>query len=71
MEALVYVGVLISALGLCGLLWSILRVWKARRAGLDDDALRAVVRKMVPINMAALLGSVLGLMVVILGISLS
>lgn len=70
MEALVWVGAVISALGLCGLIWSIVQVWKARRAGLGDDDLRAVVRRMVPINMGALMGSVLGLMMVIMGIFL-
>ncbi|KAA8609246.1 hypothetical protein AL036_04115 [Salipiger aestuarii] len=70
MEALVWLGALISVLGLLGLIWSIVQVWKARRAGMDDEALRAVVRRMVPINMGALMGSVLGLMMVIIGIFL-
>ena len=42
----------------------------ARRKGLDDEALREVVRKVVPLNMGALLFSVLGLMMVIMGIFL-
>ncbi len=70
MEALVWLGALISVLGLFGLVWSIVKVWNARRSGMDDEALRAVVRKMVPINMGALMGSVLGLMMVIIGIFL-
>lgn len=70
MEALVWLGALISVLGLIGLIWSIVQVWQARRAGMDDEALRAVVRKMVPINMGALMGSMLGLMMVIIGIFL-
>ncbi|EIE50497.1 hypothetical protein AL035_04380 [Salipiger aestuarii] len=70
MEALVWLGALISVLGLLGLIWSIVQVWKARRGGMDDEALRAVVRRMVPINMGALMGSVLGLMMVIIGIFL-
>lgn len=70
MEWLIWTGAGTSVIGLVGLFWCILRVWKARRAGLDDDALRAEVRKVVPLNMAALMLSVFGLMMVILGIFL-
>ena len=70
MEILVWIGAAVSLLGLAGLLWCILRVARARRAGLEDDALRAEVQKVVPLNMGALMLSVLGLMMVILGISL-
>ncbi|MCA0961590.1 hypothetical protein [Salipiger bermudensis] len=70
MEWLIWLGALISVLGLLGLLFCIARVWGARRKGLDDEALRAVVRKVVPLNMGALLFSVLGLMMVIMGIFL-
>ena len=70
MEILVWIGAAVSLLGLAGLLWCILRVARAKRAGLEDDALRAEVQKVVPLNMGALMLSVLGLMMVILGISL-
>jgi hypothetical protein len=52
------------------LVWCILRVARAKRQGLSDDDLRDVVRKVVPLNMGALMFSVLGLMMVILGIFL-
>ena len=68
MEWLIWLGALISVLGLLGLLFCIARVWGARRKGLDDEALREVVRKVVPLNMGALFLSVIGLMMVILGI---
>ena len=70
MEWLIWLGALISVLGLLGLLFCIARVWGERRKGLDDEALREVVRKVVPLNMGALLFSVLGLMMVIMGIFL-
>ncbi|MBS0126732.1 hypothetical protein [Thetidibacter halocola] len=70
MDWLITLGTIVSLGGLAGLVWCILRVWKARRAGLDDESLRAEVRKVVPINMAALFCSVIGLMMVILGIFL-
>lgn len=71
MEWLITLGTLISVVGLTGLVWCILRVWNARRSGLDDDALRDAVRKVVPLNMGALFLSVIGLMMVILGIFLT
>lgn len=70
MTALIWGGAAISLAGLVGLVWCIVRVWKARRANLTDEDLRAVVRKVVPLNMGALMLSVIGLMMVILGIFL-
>lgn len=70
MEWLIGGGATISFFGLCGIVWSILSVWRAKRANLDDEALRAAVQKMVPINMASLFASVLGLMAVAVGIFL-
>ncbi|MFZ5961820.1 hypothetical protein ACOXXX_02625 [Thalassococcus sp. BH17M4-6] len=70
MDLLIWLGAILSALGLVGLVWCILRVAKAKRAGLKDDELRAVVHKTIPLNMGALMLSVLGLMIVIVGIFL-
>ncbi|MBN8190229.1 hypothetical protein JF540_26505 [Salipiger thiooxidans] len=70
MEWLIWLGAAISVVGLGGLFWCIWRVWSARKAGLDDEALREVVRKVVPLNMGTMILSVIGLMMVIVGISL-
>ncbi|MCT4611358.1 MAG: hypothetical protein N4A70_19390 [Pelagimonas sp.] len=70
MDWLVWTGAAVSFAGLLGLVWCILRVARAKRQGLSDDDLRDVVRKVVPLNMGALMFSVLGLMMVILGIFL-
>jgi hypothetical protein len=70
MEALIWGGAVLSLVGLGGLIYCIVRVWKARRAGLDDETLRNEVRKVLPLNLGALMLSVLGLMLVILGIFL-
>ena len=71
MAALIWAGAIVSLVGLAGLIWCIVRVWRARRANLSDEALRDVVRKVVPLNMGALMLSVMGLMLVILGIFLA
>jgi len=69
-DLMVWGGAGLSLLGLLGLGWCIIKVSRAKRAQLDDEAMRVVLRKVVPLNMGALLLSVLGLMMVILGISL-
>ncbi|MBE0452835.1 hypothetical protein [Roseovarius autotrophicus] len=70
MEMLVWAGALVSLGGLAGLVWCILKVWRARRAGLSDEELRAAVRAVVPLNMGALFLSVIGLMMVVVGVML-
>ncbi|SDF85955.1 hypothetical protein [Sulfitobacter delicatus] len=70
-DLLVWLGAALSLLGLLGLGWCIIKVSRAKRAGLDDEAMRAVLRKVVPLNMGALFLSVIGLMMVIMGISLA
>ena len=70
MDWLIWTGAAVSFAGLLGLVWCILRVWRARRANMSDEELRDVVRRTVPLNMGALMLSVLGLMTVIMGIFL-
>ncbi|MDF1803162.1 hypothetical protein [Thalassovita sp.] len=70
MDILIWSGATISVVGLLGLVYCIFRVAKAKRAGLSDEALRDAVKKVVPINLGALFLSVIGLMMVILGVFL-
>ncbi|AXI54452.1 hypothetical protein C1J05_08055 [Sulfitobacter sp. JL08] len=71
LEILVWTGAGLSVLGLLGLVWCIVRVAKAKRANLSDDELRAAIQSVVPINMGALFLSVIGLMLVVVGVFLS
>lgn len=71
MSWIIWVGAAISVIGLIGLVLSIVKVNKARKSGLDDEALRAAVQKVIPLNLGSLFLSVLGLMTVIVGISFS
>jgi hypothetical protein len=70
MQALIYGGVAMTVLGLAGLGYCILRTLKARKAGLDDAAMRAELQRVVLINMAAMGASALGLAAVVSGILL-
>jgi hypothetical protein len=70
MDGLIWSGAAVSCLGLVGLVVSIIRVNRARKAGLDDESLRAAVQKVLPLNLGSLFLSVIGLMMVIVGIFL-
>jgi hypothetical protein len=70
MDILIWIGTGFTLLGLAGLVWCIVLATKARRAGLPDDALRARLQRVVTLNLGALGVSVIGLMLVIAGISL-
>ena len=71
MEALVWIGAAVTLLGLVGLIWCIIKVRRARSQGLDEDALKAELQKVVALNLGALLLSAFGLMMVVVGIILS
>ena len=68
MAGLIWGGALVSLVGLSGLLYCIFKVAKAKRSAIDDDALKAVLQSIVPINLGALLLSVLGLTLVVIGV---
>ncbi|PQO22236.1 hypothetical protein C2I36_14130 [Rhodobacteraceae bacterium WD3A24] len=70
MEWLIWSGAAVSLAGVAGLVWCVLYALRARRAGLDDAGLRARLQRAVAMNMAALMVSALGLMMVIAGIML-
>ena len=70
MGLLTWGGASVSLIGLAGLIWSIVRVASARRAKLSDAQMRAVLQSALPLNLGALFLSVIGLMMVILGIFL-
>lgn len=70
MATLVYVGTALALIGMLTLGYCIWAAVAAKRAGLDDAALRARLQRIVTINMGALLVSVLGLMSVVAGIFL-
>ena len=70
-EMMIWAGAAVSIAGLAGIVWCILRVAKARRAKLNDEAMRDVLKSVIPMNMGALFLSVVGLMLVAVGVILS
>ena len=69
-EVIVWAGAALTLAGVFALIWCIVTVARARRAGLDDDAMRARMRSVLAVNMGALAASTVGLMLVVLGIFL-
>ncbi|MFT6673854.1 MAG: protein-S-isoprenylcysteine O-methyltransferase Ste14 [Sulfitobacter sp.] len=67
---IIWSGAGLSLLGLVGLVWCIIKVTRAKRANLDDEAMRGVLKTALPLNIGSLFLSVIGLMMVIVGISL-
>lgn len=69
-DGLIWGGTALTLVGLVALAWCILTAARAKARVADDDAMRATMRKVVAVNMAALAASILGLMFVVLGIML-
>lgn len=69
-DVMIWAGAALTLVGMAVLIWCILRVAKAKRASLGDEALRAAIQSVLPLNLAALFVSVLGLMLVVVGIIL-
>ncbi|CUH81401.1 hypothetical protein TRM7557_03406 [Tritonibacter multivorans] len=71
MEYLIWAGGALTLAGMVGLVFCVLRVVRAKRQNLDDEALRAVLQGVLPMNLGALALSVLGLMLVMVGLVLA
>ncbi len=71
MTYLIWNGAAVTLFGLAGLCWCIYFANRARKKGLDDEAMKAQLQRLVPVNMGALFLSVIGLMMVVVGILLS
>ncbi len=70
MDFLILLGTIVTLMGLCILIWCILRVNKARQNITDDTEMRDKLKNMAAVNTLALFLSFIGLMIVILGIIL-
>ncbi|SPJ23865.1 hypothetical protein [Palleronia abyssalis] len=70
MEYIIWIGTALSCLGLAGLVYCVIAALRAKRAGLDEDEMRARLKRLVGWNMGALLLSTLGLVIVITGLFL-
>ena len=69
-DILIWAGAVISLVGFFGLVWCIVTVMRAKRANLPEEDMRLVLQKALPLNLGALFLSVIGLMMVVIGIML-
>ncbi len=69
-DIVIWTGAALSLLGLVGLIWCIVTVSRAKRRDLPDEEMRDVLKRVLPLNLGALFLSVIGLMMVIVGIFL-
>lgn len=71
MDLLIPTGAAVTVAGLAGLVWCIVKVARARKSGLSEEELRAVMQSTVAMNMGALFVSAIGLMMVVVGVILA
>jgi len=71
MQMLVWIGAILTLLGVAGLIWCVLIAFQARREDLSDADMKARLQKVVALNMGALAFSAIGLMCVVLGLFLA
>ena len=70
MDNLIWIGALVSLVGIAGLIWCVLIALRAKREGLDENEMKSRLQRVVAINMGALFLSAIGLMIVVVGILL-
>ena len=71
MEWIIWTGAAITVLGCIGLGLSVVMIARARKQAADDDALRARLASVIPVNLGSLGIAVIGLMTVVVGLALS
>ncbi|KPP84694.1 MAG: HAMP domain [Rhodobacteraceae bacterium HLUCCO07] len=71
MQILIWTGAGVTLIGLLGLLWCIIQALSAKREKLSDEAMRARLGRLMPINLASLSIATIGLILVIVGIVLA
>ncbi len=71
LQSLIWIGAALTLAGMLGLFWCIFKVANAKRKNLSDEALRAEVQAIIPYNLGTLLLSVMGLILVMVGLFLT
>jgi hypothetical protein len=71
MEWLIWIGAGLTLVGVLLLGWCVLIAMRAKRAGLEGEAMEARLKGLVALNLGAVALSGLGLMMVVAGIFLS
>lgn len=70
MGSLIWIGAAMALAGLAGIVWCIVTVMRARRSGMEETALKALLQRVVAVNLGAFGLSALGLGLVVAGLFL-
>ncbi|MEM6308709.1 MAG: hypothetical protein AAF754_01570 [Pseudomonadota bacterium] len=68
-DVLIWTGAGVTLIGLGLLLYCITKVARARKSGVDEEAMGAILQSVVAVNLGGLCLSAIGLMCVVLGIA--
>ena len=68
MAVMIWSGAALTLVGVAGLVLCVLLALRAKKAGLEDAAMRAALQRVVALNLGALAISGLGLMLVVVGV---
>ena len=71
MTAMIWIGAILSVVGLIGVLWCLRKAAWLRKAELDDATARAELQRMIFVHMFAIGFAFLGLGLLVTGILLS
>ena len=71
MEWIIWCGAALSILGLVGVIYCIVSAMKLRKRLGATEELRTALMKLLPVNLGALMLSILGLVAIVAGIFLS
>ena len=70
MDWLIIPGVIVTCIGLGLLIYTIARIWRAKKQDVSEDEMKAQLQAAIAWNLAAMGCSAIGLMIVVLGVLL-
>jgi fructose-specific phosphotransferase system IIC component len=70
MDWLIISGVIVTCIGLGLLIYTIARIWRAKKQDVSEDEMKAQLQAAIAWNLAAMGCSAIGLMIVVLGVLL-
>ena len=70
MNSLIILGVIVTCIGLGLLLYTISRIWRAKKQEVSDTEMKARLQAAITWNLGAMGCSAIGLMIVVVGVLL-
>ena len=70
MDWLIIPGVIVTCIGLGLLIYTIARIWRAKKQDVSEYEMKAQLKAVIAWNLAAMGCSAIGLMIVVLGVLL-